>query len=74
MALRYVVPPEKVALYRSHGWVVLEDFISPAEVARIRGIAESMVVGRINTRGNRADLGAHASAVVPGQENIIQIA
>ena len=52
----YSVTPEHVAFYRAHGWVVLEDFVSPAEVARIRGIAEDMVAGRIDTRKNRADL------------------
>ena len=56
------------------GWVVLEDFVSPAEVSRLRGIAEDMVAGRIATRRNRADLGAHAEArVVASVENIIQI-
>ena len=69
----YTVTPEHVAFYRAHGWVVLEDFVSPAEVARIRGIAEDMVAGRIDTRRNRADLGAHADRAVASTENIIQI-
>jgi len=72
-AARFAVPPEKVAFYRAHGWVVLEDLISPAEVARLRAIAEDMVAGRIDTRANRADLGAHADRVVPLTENIIQV-
>lgn len=69
----YVVPPEKVAFYRAHGWVVLEDFVSPAEVARLRGICCDMISGKIDTRRNRADLGAHADAIIPGHENIIQV-
>lgn len=71
--MAYAVTPTQIAHYRAHGWVVLEDFVSPAEVARIRGIAEDMVAGRIDTRRNRADLGAHADRVAPLTENIIQI-
>jgi ectoine hydroxylase-related dioxygenase (phytanoyl-CoA dioxygenase family) len=70
----YVVSPEKIAFYRAHGWVVLEDVVSAAEVSRIKGIAEDMVSGRIDTRRNRADLGAHADRTVSDVENIIQIA
>jgi len=71
--MAYAVTPTQIAHYRAHGWVVLEDFVSAAEVARIRGIAEDMVAGRIDTRRNRADLGAHADRVAPLTENIIQI-
>jgi hypothetical protein len=72
-AARYAVPAEKVAFYRAHGWVVLDDIVSPAEVARLRALAEDMVAGRIDTRANRADLGAHVDRVSPLTENIIQI-
>lgn len=71
---RYTVPPEKVQFYRAHGWVILDDVVSPAETARIRAIAEDMVSGRIDTRQSRADLGAHAPQIISGAENIIQIA
>ena len=70
----YVVPPEKVAFYRAHGWVVLEDVVSPAEVARIRGVMEDILSGKVSAGANRADLGGFADKVVPGVENIVQIA
>ncbi len=71
---RYIVPPAKILFFRAHGWVTLDDVVSPAETARIRAIAEDMVAGRIDTRQSRADLGAHAPRVISGSENIIQIA
>jgi hypothetical protein len=70
----YAVPPEKVAFYHAHGWVVLEDVVPPAELSRIRGLVEDMVSGKIDTRRNRADLGGHTDRVQPLTENIIQIA
>ena len=73
MSSRFAIPPEKVEFYRAHGWVTLEDFVSADEVARIRGIAEDMVSGKIDTRRNRADLGAHADRIDTAVENIIQI-
>ena len=30
----YNVPAEKIDFYRKHGWVVLEDVVSPAEIKR----------------------------------------
>lgn len=75
-AARYVVPPAAIAHYRARGWCVLEDVVSPGELARIRGIADAMVAGEIDTRANRADLGGHTDRVAgaAGPENIIQIA
>ena len=70
----YHVPAEKVAFYHAHGWVVLEDVVPPPELARISGILQDMIAGRIDTRRNRADLGGHADRVQPLTENIIQIA
>ena len=70
----YVVPAEKVAFYNAHGWVVLEDVVPPQELARIKGLVEDMIAGRIDTRRNRADLGGHTERVQPLTENIIQIA
>ena len=74
MASPYVVPAEKVEFYRMNGWVVLEDVISPAEILRIKGIADDMISGKIDCRGNRADLGGHAERVDLTVENIIQLA
>jgi phytanoyl-CoA hydroxylase len=75
-AARYVVPPAAIAHYRARGWCVLEDVVSPGELARIRAIADAMVAGEIDTRANRADLGGHTDRVAgaAGPENIIQIA
>ena len=74
MSLSYVVPPEKVEFYRLHGWVVLEDVVSPTEISRLKSIADDFIEGRIDCKSNRADLGGHADRVKPGSENIIQIA
>ena len=70
----YVVPPEKIAFYKAHGWVVLEDVVSPAEVARIRGVLNDILEGRLDAGKNRADLGGFLEQVRPGTENIVQIA
>jgi len=69
----YIVSEEKQRFYREHGWVMLEDFISSDEVARIRSVLDGMVSGRISTARRRGDLGGHADRVDPGVENIIQI-
>ena len=69
----FTVPPEKVAFYAAHGWVVLEDVVPPPEVARIRGVLEDMIAGRRATGKNRADLGGFLDRVQPGVENIVQI-
>lgn len=69
----YVVSAEKRKFYREHGWVILEDFVSPAEVARIKYTLDAMVEGRISTARRRGDLGGHADRVDPSVENIIQI-
>ena len=73
-AAPFSVPPEKVAFYRAHGWVVLEDVVSPAEVSRILRVLEDMIAGRRATGRNRADLGGFLDRVRPGVENIVQIA
>lgn len=70
----YTVPPEKVEFYAKHGWVVLEDVVSPAEIKRLKSIADDMIEGRIDCKANRADLGGHADRVKSSTENIIQIA
>ena len=70
----YVVPPEKVAFYREHGWVVLEDVVSAAEIQRIKGVADDILLGRLGAGKLRADLGGFLDQVKPGTENIVQIA
>jgi len=70
----YVVPPEKVAFYREHGWVVLEDVVSAAEIQRIKGVADDILLGRLDAGKLRADLGGFLDQVKPGTENIVQIA
>ena len=74
LAAPFVVPPEKAAFYAAHGWVVLEDVVPAAEVARIRGVLEDMIAGRRSVGRNRADLGGFLDRVQPGVENIVQIA
>ena len=73
-AAAFSVPAEKIAFYRAHGWVVLEDVVPPDEVARIRGVLEDMIAGRRSVGKNRADLGGFLDRVQPGVENIVQIA
>ena len=70
----YVVPPEKVAFYKAHGWVVLEDVVSPAEIERIKGVLADILSGKLSAGDRRADLGGFADMVRPGVENICQIA
>lgn len=72
-ASMYTVPPEKVAFYKAHGWVVLEDVVPQEELARISKVLSQMLSGEISTKSNRADLGGHVDRVIPGSENIIQI-
>jgi phytanoyl-CoA hydroxylase len=70
----FAVPPEKVAFYAAHGWVVLEDVVPPDEVARIRALCDDMIDGRIATGAMRADLGGFLERRLAKTENIIQIA
>ena len=70
----YVVPPEKVAFYKAHGWVVLEDVVSAPELARIRAVLSDILEGRLDAGDRRADLGGFVNQVKPGVENIVQIA
>ena len=70
----YSVPPEKVAFYRAHGWVVLEDVVPAAELARINAVLDRILDGSIATGKHRSDLGGHADRVVADRENIVQVA
>ena len=70
----YVVPPEKIQFYRNNGWVVLEDVVPPEEIQRIRSVLTDILSGRIDSKGNRADLGSHVDRVQSTSENIVQIA
>jgi len=70
----FTVPPAAVAHYAARGWVVLRGVVPPAEVARIRAVADDVLAGRLDARANRADLGGFRDRVVPAVENIVQIA
>jgi len=69
----YYVAQPKVDYFQNNGFVVLENVISPNEVARYLDLLTQIVDGDISTKDKRGDLGGHATRVDQMVENTIQI-
>ena len=69
----YDVPTEKVEFFVRNGYVVLEDVVSPGELARYLTITKDMLSGKIDCCTKRGDLGGHVDRVNTALENCVQI-
>ncbi len=67
----YLTAAQK-AFYHEHGFVVVEQLLSPAEVAAYLQIYDDFLSGKIETGNSRADLGAYLGER-KATENITQI-
>jgi phytanoyl-CoA hydroxylase len=53
------LPDHQIAFYKAHGYVVVEDIITPEEVEQYKQIYDDFLSGKIAVGANRSDLGAN---------------